>query len=794
MKRWMLCVLAAVLFLTAACGKTAEAVEEEDGVTGILTGVFREKARYAFGEDSYIPLGSVYCGGDSGALTVFEYRTEYNGDSDRTVLDARLRTVGADGEIVSVVGLPGEEAEGEGTLFAWDAYVTADRVYWISCRNGNEGRSAVLHAAEPDGGNHVTAPLEGIFPSLARGTLSSHLASETDGTVWISAGAEIACLSPSLETQFSVTAPGPVTALGVTPEGVPMFGCGSGDDSYFTSSVCAIDKGSRQYAEVRDIAGEAQSSRMGVSLFFGGGYDYFYVENRHERTPGIVGVKDGEDTLVLNRNNSAVEEDASLAAVIDPETVLYQLGDGRTLVAYGHAPDIDLSEVPTIEIACANWFSVSDLEAKAARYNRSHPEVRVVVTECVKRESYYEDTDRLIFDLGNGFYKPDIILGQCGGPVLTTVLQKNLWTDLSPMLDGDPLVNRDNLFDSVEKLFSTKDGKLWGLTPEFSVSTMIGRRDVLGRYADKGSWTMEEFIGFARSLPEGTLLSPYITKRHYGPMLGTAGFNHWIDYENASCHFEDADFIAFLAFFRDLPEGPDDIMKKYPFGEAVIMQSDFTQYSRYFQNGQVALHTSGVQSIADLLFELDLKFGTVGTDDLVLMGCPASSEDGVPANDLSADNSFVITKTCSDPDRAWDVLRSFFDVAAPNSAASQSGFFPALISEFDEQAEWWKTHWYFVAPDQRNRYTAEKGEEEVDRAAHNIPEDAAAFTMEEEDYRRIRAFLDSDAGTSAVDFTPDGIAEIIDEEISVMLGKGSSEEECAKAVQSRVSIWLSENK
>ena len=100
MKRWMLCVLAAVLFLTAACGKTAEAGEEADGVTGILTGVFREKARYAFGEDSNIPLGSVYCSGDSGALTVFEYRSEYNGDSDRTVLDARLRTVGADGKTV----------------------------------------------------------------------------------------------------------------------------------------------------------------------------------------------------------------------------------------------------------------------------------------------------------------------------------------------------------------------------------------------------------------------------------------------------------------------------------------------------------------------------------------------------------------------------------------------------------------------------------------------------------------------------------------------------------------------
>ena len=75
-----------------------------------------------------------------------------------------------------------------------------------------------------------------------------------------------------------------------------------------------------------------------------------------------------------------------------------------------------------------------------------------------------------------------------------------------------------------------------------------------------------------------------------------------------------------------------------------------------------------------------------------------------------------------------------------------------------------------------------------------IPEDSMAVTMTDEDYRRIRAFLDSEAGTPAVDYTPDGITDIILEEIDVMLGKGSSEADCAKMIQSRVSIWLAENR
>ena len=74
-----------------------------------------------------------------------------------------------------------------------------------------------------------------------------------------------------------------------------------------------------------------------------------------------------------------------------------------------------------------------------------------------------------------------------------------------------------------------------------------------------------------------------------------------------------------------------------------------------------------------------------------------------------------------------------------------------------------------------------------------IPDDSMAVTMTDGDYRRIRAFLDSEAGTSAVDYTPDGITDIILEEIDVMLGKGSSEADCAKMIQSRVSSWLAEN-
>ena len=54
--------------------------------------------------------------------------------------------------------------------------------------------------------------------------------------------------------------------------------------------------------------------------------------------------------------------------------------------------------------------------------------------------------------------------------------------------------------------------------------------------------------------------------------------------------------------------------------------------------------------------------------------------------------------------------------------------------------------------------------------------------------------LDDGGVTAILDYTPDGIREIIHEEISAYLGKDGSEADCAALVQSRVSIWLAEHR
>ena len=62
----------------------------------------------------------------------------------------------------------------------------------------------------------------------------------------------------------------------------------------------------------------------------------------------------------------------------------------------------------------------------------------------------------------------------------------------------------------------------------------------------------------------------------------------------------------------------------------------------------------------------------------------------------------------------------------------------------------------------------------------------------EEDAAEMKTMLDG-IGMPAVNGVPAEIAEIVEEEISVFLGGASSAEDCAKKIQSRAGIWLSEH-
>ena len=64
----------------------------------------------------------------------------------------------------------------------------------------------------------------------------------------------------------------------------------------------------------------------------------------------------------------------------------------------------------------------------------------------------------------------------------------------------------------------------------------------------------------------------------------------------------------------------------------------------------------------------------------------------------------------------------------------------------------------------------------------------------EEDERRIRDILDNHCGIPFALSANEDVTAIVHEELSVFLSGVGTAEDCAKKIQSRVSIWLAENR
>ena len=64
----------------------------------------------------------------------------------------------------------------------------------------------------------------------------------------------------------------------------------------------------------------------------------------------------------------------------------------------------------------------------------------------------------------------------------------------------------------------------------------------------------------------------------------------------------------------------------------------------------------------------------------------------------------------------------------------------------------------------------------------------------EDDFARLEAFLDNDAGYPLTERVSPEVNAIIEEEISAYFAGVGSAEDCAKKIQSRVSLWLAEHR
>ncbi len=638
------------------------------------------------------------------------------------------------------------------------AFVTEETLYYLELHFDSETaeRSYYLHNFSlADGTETVSGELSEHFmpyDSLRIGGM----AVTADGLVCLSAEMEMIALNPLFGKEFTVVSSDFIRSLTASPDGqVYAYG-------YFGSDYCFVPIN----PDVMTYGQRLNLPKSADDLCFGSadGYDLFWSGDS-----GVYGWNKAENksTLLLDYNSSSLLSGSlDLLYVYDSDRILAAEQDENfnyTLKLYERAPDVDLSAIPTLEIAYADS---NNLRKNIVAFNKAHTDVRIIEKNYTADGTDVETATRnLLNDILNGLYKPDIVTAETVNDMIVQLYRNNLYTDLYPLM-GDELKN--DLLGCVTRTFETDTGELWAIGTNLVVDTLVGPRKLLG---DRTGWTVTEMIDLAKSLPEDMVLIEDLCKqRSLSSWLGKNWHRLFIDEETNTCRFDSEEFIGLLEYLDTLPKTWEDANK---------LLADYEEPGNRwaaYQTGHGALTKNSITYVGSWVTREHRFFDS----NLVCIGYPTAEGENGSAVDMMP---YVITSFCEMPELAWDFIESILN---PNNFSTFGVQLPALRSQVKQICtDAYKLYWD-VNP------TGGVGGSTL-AYADEVDPGKVRYTFTEQHEREFLDFLDNIAGQPISTLSDDVIANILSEEITSFFGGAKTAAECASVIQSRVSIYLSEN-
>lgn len=440
-------------------------------------------------------------------------------------------------------------------------------------------------------------------------------------------------------------------------------------------------------------------------------------------------------------------------------------------ILYRTDEDIDLSEVTVIELAYAHSLD-DNIRAQMIDFDAKHRDVNVVTLDY----SRYATTDdpnagewKLITDILNGIISPDIVFGDPKSSDMVQLMEKKLFTDLTPYFENDDTVNPDTVFGCVKRAFTDGDGKMWGITPFFSLHTLVSTEDMLGEYADLSVWSLEDFLDFSEK--HSTVMFD-LTREFVSTYMNNV-YADFCDTKKGVCEFDSELFKRYIEFLKALPTDAE-YSASSEYGSVSI-----TERYPYYRDGIVPLRK---YSLGEGVLAPRYYFGV---KDYKLIGFPTSGDTGAM---FATRMAFVVTSSAEAPEICWEFIKSFMHndysmwISDPGMTAMKEEYIELIEGERGDIRVYEDGVWVSNA-------------KAAMFEAIGMPFSTAPYTVEEWDEATAEnslEYLDSE-GMRLSDRLPTAVTDIVNEELSAFFAGQGNADDCAKKIQSRVSIWLSEN-
>ncbi len=733
----------------------------------------------------------------------YSVSTVYNNEGDNYFSDSSIVVFDASGNTVLTIPAfkqtdPNEYAYISGDVYADDAgNITFVLSYNKYDDEGNSESSNTLYTYDSTGNLVSSIDLSKVVTQEDNDNnrYFNNYIVDSQGNIYISLSTCIRVCDKSGNVLFTTPESNGdnewLNGLIFTNSGVPAVYKYSYSDTGSSAKLVEIDLNAKGYGKEYELGSS-------INTIYSGSGDYLCYSSSDT---GIMGVRadnlQTESVLNLlnlgidnsNINSMAVNDDGSFV------TVGYDYSGMTARSTLSLITPIDSSEVKEKKVLTLGCFYIDwNIRSQIAEFNKTNEDYTIYAT------SYSESNDTSDYTAALTKFNneilagnvPDILLISSGMPY-NSYASKGLFADLYEFMDKDDVYNRDAFMPNVLKAME-KDGKLYEITPSFTVQTYAAKKSLVG---DATSLTMDQANQILASMPEGATLTNDSQTMTASNFLSTAiTFSNFVDYTNATCNFDSPEFKAILETAKKYPAEIDydalynDNPNYWMEQETACRENRALLYSVYFNDFSIYTNTR------------DAYFG----EDISFVGFPGSGASNATGSVISTGSEIAVSSKSKYKDGAWEFIKLVLDNAVGEQDSGNYGVAitsDASVAEAADEAVKRITSQYYGLPVVKSQlqalgqqatipqtYTDTDGTvQQVDNTYYvgNTEVKVNLITQDE-----VNMLIDYFSTVDTIARYDESLTDIINEEANNYFKGTKSVDETASLIQSRASIYLSE--
>lgn len=756
MKKILALILAVSTAACTACGSSGKSSGSGDGVTAKETDmntVFTSSV-VDMG-DSFGTQTAIGCltAADSGYYMVAH---DWSKDEDPGI----LYTISEDGSDVKESTLPDM---GDGMSFSGAAADKDGNVYEAlnAGRYDDDGNytagKVTLRKISSDGSVQWDIDLyvpksdddEGDF------SISGLLVNESDGNIYVGEpdANKIESFSiedGSLQGSCKVPQEGMYGVMACSGEGDVIF-CAPDDDG---NSLYKVDVKKGSTEKIENIDQEAINygtiySGDGKNIYSAGDSCIYNID-----------ITTGKSSLLIDFTASDIDADSAEFFAGDGNghyALAYSDNNGNYQVLTLAKADEDVyKNKTTLTLGCS--YADSQIKSQVIAFNRKSDKYRINITQ-------YSSTDDSDDTYGGPINKlllsgdiPDMLLLDTGVDY-TSYAQKGLFEDLDSYFGNDGPQDTDyltNVFDACRT-----DGKLYILPTNFAVDFLAGKQADFG---DATGTTTDQIEAVAKKhgIAVGNSMGSYVTSDTVLQQTVMMTLSNYVDFDSGKCSFDSDQFKKLLEFASQFPQEIKD--------DSYIVSNDG------LRDGTQVVMPYGLSSFDDYN---DIITGYVG-EPTAFMGYPS---DGTIGPVIQVQTEIAMSSSSENKDGCWEFMQYLISDDATDGNVSYG--FPVNVKRLEKLEQ---------ESTQKKYYQDENGQrQEEERSVYVGDQDIPEDPLTQEEAEACMNLLKSTTESVPV-MMDNSIFTIISEETGAYFSGQKSADDVAKTIQSRVNIYINENK